>query len=227
MSSGQAISQNNDQQHHIMKYFLDKLDNYAHKSHLWQLIHASHIRHNLLRKSRHISKIHSISEDLVRQSISQLLNDVDLYVNQLYEMLSSRETSNLLSAFKRSDKINTPLRTMQLNRARQLLQPDVVNHHKNDVDLLENYYAYIDKKLTPHELGENVSAGQEMANDPFNLDSAYLKAENKAKEYLATVLNKCGNHQLPNVALIDEMIKLGKKFNLITHDFDISRKNLL
>ena len=91
MSVSQSINQSDQQQeHHVIKYLLDKLEKYAHKSHLWHLIHASHLRRNLLRRSRHLSKIHSISEDLVRQCINQLFNDVDQYVEiskQIWRML--------------------------------------------------------------------------------------------------------------------------------------------
>jgi hypothetical protein len=211
-----SVDQMNETQHQIRKYFLDKLNAYAHKSHFRQLLHASQIHHNLLKESRNFSKIHSISEDLVRQCISQLLNDVDQYVAQLYQLVSSQEFNGMISAFNHSDKINSGWHKMQLERARQLFPiTDNSNQQFNDHDILENYYKYVQNKFTPKKDALQTDQMTKLRENPFDLNMAYSHAETKAKEFLNNFFMKTRERQTPNLKLVDKMIKLGTKKNYL------------
>ncbi len=208
------INNSNETQHQIRKYFLDKLASDAHKPHLWQLLHTSHIHRNLLKKSRHFSKIHSISEDLVRQCINQLLSDVDQYVTQLYQLVSSQQFDGMISAFNHSDKINSGWHKMQLERARQLFPiTDNNNQQFNDNDLLENYYKYVQNKFTPKKDELHTDGMVKLRENSFDLNMAYSHAETKAKEFLKNFFAKTRERQTPNLKLVDEMIKLGTRKN--------------
>jgi hypothetical protein len=208
------MNNSDETQHRIMKYFLDELNAYAHKSHIWQLLHASHIHRNLLKKSRHFSKIHSISEDLVQQCISQLLSDVDQYVAQLYQLVSSQQFDGMISAFNHSDKINSGWHKMQLERARQLFPiPDNSNQQFSDNDVLENYYKYVQNKFTPKKDASHTDRMVKLSENPFDLNMAYSHAETKAKEFLKNFFTKTRERQTPNLKLVDEMIKLGTRRN--------------
>ena len=212
-----SVDQINDlnvTQEQIRKYFLDKLDAYAHKSHLWQLLHTPHIRRNLLKKSHHFSKIHSISEDLVRQCMNQLLNDVDQYVAQLYQLVSSQQFDSMISAFNHSDRINSGWHKMQLERARQLFPTtDNSNQRFNDNDILENYYKYVQNKFTPKKDALHADRMVKLGENPFDLNMAYSHMETKAKEFLKNFFTKTRERQTPNLKLVDEMIKLGTNIN--------------
>ena len=195
----------------IKKYFLDKLDTYTHKSSLSQLLHTPHIHRNLLKKARHFSKTHSISEDLVRQCMSQLLGDVDQYVKQLYQLVSCPQFNGLISAFNHSDRINNKWHKMQLERARQLF-PVTTNSDQrlNDNEVLENYYKYVQNKFTPKKDALHEDAMAKRRENLFDLNAAYLHAETKAKAFLTNFITKTRKRQTPNLKLVDEMIKLGK-----------------
>jgi hypothetical protein len=199
-----------DNQRHVTKYILEKLDSYAHKSHLWQFIHASKIRHTLLRKSRHVSKIHSISEDSVRQCINEFLHKVDQYATQMHRLISSEVSDDFMSAFRHPTKINTAWHGMQLERARQLFATNDATSQQNEADLLETYYRYVHDKLTPKNDFSNAEGMKNTSDTPFDLNNAYAQAENKAKDYLRTILSKAQERKLPNLHIIDEMIQLGR-----------------
>jgi hypothetical protein len=206
------MNNSNETQQQIRKCLLDELDGYAYKSHLWQLLHTPHIHRNLLKKSRHFSKVHSISEDLVRQCISQLLSDLDQYVSQLYQFVSSQQFDGIISAFHHSDKIKNGWHKMQLERARQLFPiTDNSGSGLNDNDILENYYKYVENKFAPNKDVLHTDQMTKLRENPFDLNMAYSHAETKAKEFLENFLGKTRERQTPNLKLIDEMIKLGMK----------------
>lgn len=210
------MSHSNETQQQIRKYCLDKLDAYAYKSHIWQLLHSPQIHRNLLKKSRHFSKIHSISEDLVRQYISQLLSDVDQYIAQMYQLISSQQSDGMISMFDHSDKNNNGWHKIQLERARQLFPiTDNSNRPLDDRNVLENYFEYIQNKFTPKKDTMNTNRTAKIRETPFDLNMAYSQAETKAKEFLKKCFVKTRERQTPNLKLIDEMIKLGTKINHI------------
>lgn len=205
------MNSSNEIQHRIMKYFLDKLDRYTRKSHLWQLMHAPHIHRNLLKKSRHLSKIHSISEDLVRQCFNQLLNDVDQYVTELYQILSSENLHQKISAFHHPSKPSNLFQKFQMERAKQFF-PQLT-----DRDLFDEYYRYCDEKYTPSKKNFNPSSN-EKNEIPFDLHSVYSQSEGKAKEFLRTFFDHCPSKSKPNLNLIDQMIKLGMFNHSLLYD---------
>ena len=211
MSKVPAVSCN-DQQRHVAKYILEKLDSYAHKSHLWQLVHASKIPQSLLRKSRQFSKMHSISEDSVRQCINEFLHSVDQYATQMHRLISSEVSDDLISAFRRPTRINTAWHAMQLERARELLTTSNASGQQNEIDLLESYYRYVENKLTPRDDSCGADRMKKIRDTPFELDHAYAQAESRAKDYLRTIFNKPEASKLPNIGIIDEMVKLGRSF---------------
>ena len=206
MSIDQSTNQN-EEEHHVIKYILDKLEDCAHKSHLWRFIHASHLRRNLLRRSRHVSKIHSISEDLVRRCINQLFTDVDQYVTQLHRLLYSQQFDDSISLFNNRNKRNTTWQTLQMERAKSLF-PN--KHQMTDNELMDNYYTYVREKLTPKQNLSNSNKKAPSRANEFDLNLAFSQAESKAKEYLKTTIQNFKKNKTPNMALVDEMIKLGK-----------------
>jgi hypothetical protein len=207
MSTDQLTNQN-EQQRRIIKYILDKFEIYAHKSHLWRLMHASHIRRNLLRRSRCFSKIHSISEDFVRQCINQLLTDVDQYVTQLHRIVYLQQFDDLLPLFYCPKKKNTAWCAMQLERARHVLE---TSQPQSDDELLDNYYAYVKKKLTPNydSLDTNRTA-QVRRETSFDLNLAYEKAEREGQNYLKDVLQDFRAKRMPDLGILNELVKLGE-----------------
>ncbi|CAF3802289.1 unnamed protein product [Rotaria sordida] len=164
----------NEEQHHVIKYILDKLEKYAHKSDLWRLIHASHLRRNLLRRSERVSKIYSISEDLVRQCINQIFADVDQYVTQLHRLIYSQQFDDLIPIFSNANKKNTLWHTMQIERARHLC---LTQEQLTENELLENYYTYIREKLTPKNNILNENQKCQFRDSSFDLNLAYTQAE--------------------------------------------------
>jgi hypothetical protein len=209
MSNNPAANEN-EEQHRIRKYLLEKLDSYAHKSRLWQIVHASHVHRNLLKKSRHVSRLHSISEDLVRQCISQLLSDVDQYVNALYQLISSEQLDDLSAAFQHSDEVNSVWHAKQLERARQLLEANCNNQLISGKDVLENYYQYVQNKLTPKNNDVETNLMAKCRTNAFDLNAAYAQAECQAREYLKTAFHKPQSQNHPHLNILDEMIKLGR-----------------
>ena len=201
-----------DNQRHVTKYILEKLDTYTHKSHLWQFIHASKIRHTLLRKARHVSKIHSISEDSVRQCINEFLHNVDQYATQMHRLISSEVSDDLMAAFRHPTKINTAWHGIQMERARQLFATGDSTSPQSETDLLESYYRYVQEKLTPKNDSSNADDVKNIRDTPFDLNQAYAQAESRAKCYLKTVLSKTQERKPPNLHIIDEMIQLGRSF---------------
>ncbi|UJR12319.1 hypothetical protein I4U23_016496 [Adineta vaga] len=208
MSSIDQALTNNNQQDRVIKYILGKLESYAHKSHLWQIVHASHIRRSLLRKSRHISKLYSVSEDFVRQCIIQLLTDVDQCVTHLYRLICSEHFDDLITVFKHSDKINNAWHVMQVERARQIFSVNLNDQQITDSELLQNYYQYIEKKFTSKYNQLNGNCSRKCRDIPFDLNLTYSQAEHTAKNYLKNHFKKYHERQIPNIDLIDEMIKL-------------------
>jgi hypothetical protein len=206
MSAEASMNQSEQQQHHVVKYLLDKLENYAHKSQLWRLIHASHLRRNLLRRSRRLSQIHSISEDIVRQCINQLFNDVDQYVTQLHRMIYSQQFDDLIPIFNNTNQMTTAWHAMQMDRARYLFP---TKHHLSENELLETYYTHIRDKLTPKLNVSNEPKKDQGRDNSFDLNVAFTQAESKGKQYLKNVIQNFQQKKTPNVELIDEMIKLG------------------
>ena len=201
-----------DNQRHVTKYILEKLDTYTHKSHLWQFIHASKIRHTLLRKARHVSKVHSISEDSVRQCINEFLHNVDQYASQMHRLISSEVSDDLMAAFRHPTSINTAWHGIQLERARQVFARDDTTSLQSETDLLESYYRYVQEKLTPKNDSSNADDAKNIRDTPFDLDHAYARAESSAKGYLKTVLSQTRERKPPNLHVIDEMIQLGRSF---------------
>jgi hypothetical protein len=198
----------NEQQHRVIKYIVEKLETYAQKSHIWRLFHSSHLHRHLLRRSGRVSKMYSISEDLVRQCINQLFNDVDQYVTQLHRLIYSSEYEDLIPFFNNTNENkNNAWYTMQLKRARNLFPNQ---QELNDNDLLTHYYTYIDEKLTPKHNLSNENQEIELLQSSFDLNSAYKQAESKAKEYLKNLIENFEKRRTPNLQMIDEMIKLGK-----------------
>jgi len=202
----------NDQQHHVIKYIVDKLETYAQKSHIWRLFHSSHLHRHLLRRSGRVSKMYSISEDLVRQCINQLFIDVDQYVTQLHRLIYSSEFEDLIPLFNTTNEKTNAWYTMQLKRAR-ILFPN--KQELNDNDLLTYYYIYIEQKLTPKQyLSNENQEKEEFIKNSFDLNSAYIQAELKGKEYLKNLIENFEKRKIPNLQIIDQMIKLGKYINI-------------
>ena len=198
----------NEQQHHVIKYVVGKLEHYAQKSHVWRLLHSSHLHRHLLRRSGRVSKMYSISEDLVRQCINQLFNDVDQYVTQLHRLLYSSEYGDLIPFFTNSNQSTNSWYQIQLKRARNLF-PD--REEMNDNDLLTHYYIYVDQKLTP-KTKFCVKNENEEEIVPFNLDEAFQKAQIRAKEVFKNLTENYQRRPTPNLQIVDEIIKLGKFF---------------
>jgi hypothetical protein len=207
MSTDQSTNQNEQQQHHVIKYILDKLENYAHKSHISRLIHASHFRRHLLRRSRHVSEIHSISEELVRQCIIQFFADVDQYVTQLHRLLYSQQFDDLIPLFSNANQKNCAWHTMQLKRARYLFP---TKQQSTEKDLLINYYKYVREQLTPNHDVSNANREAQLRKCSFDLNLAYTQAECKGKEYLQNVIQNFRKRKTPDLDIVHEMIKLGK-----------------
>jgi hypothetical protein len=202
----------NEQQHHVIKYIVDKLETYAQKSHIWRLFHSSHLHRHLLRRSGRVSKMYSISEDLVRQCINQLFIDVDQYVTQLHRLIYSSEFEDLIPLFNNTNEKTNAWYTMQLKRAR-ILFPN--KQELNDNDLLTYYYIYIEQKLTPKQyLSNENQEKEEFIKNSFDLNSAYIQAELKGKEYLKNLIENFEKRKIPNLQIIDQMIKLGKYINI-------------
>ena len=217
MSTDRSISPN-EQQHHVTKYIFDKLENYAHKSQLWRVFHASHLHRNLLSRSRHISKLHSISEDLVRQHINQLFTDIDQYAIQLNRFLYSQQFDDLPLFLSNRNNNNSAWHTMQIERARQLFPS---TQHLSDSDLLEEYREYVREKLTPNHDHADTNGKEQVQKNAFDLDHAYTQAERKGRDYLKYVIQRFRKKRIPDLEIVDEMIKLGKlmQWNFIKYLF--------
>lgn len=207
MSYGLSTNQE-EQQYHVITYFLEKLEQYAHKSGLWRLIHASHLRRRLLRRSKRVSKLYSISEDIVRQCVDQIFVDVDNYVTQLHRLIYSQLSDDSMPLFNNINKKNTAWHNMQIERAQQLFP---AQQHLNENDLLENYYIYVQEKLTPKQSLSNATKYNQVRPNSFDLNVAYERANSKGKEYLKNKIQDFRERTAPDLRLIDEMIKLGKK----------------
>lgn len=193
----------------LRKYFLDKLDSYAEKSSLWQIFHASHIHRNLMRKSRHLSKIHSISEDIVRQCISQLLNDLDEYIRQLNDFFSSHKFDQVFSAFEHKEKNPSGWHQLQLQRAKQLFPASSSSSSPvSDEELLDAYYQHVEEKYRPQPRParprSRPGTSIEQLNETFAAD------QSKAKDFLQNFFKRTAKDKSTvNLDLIEQMIKLG------------------
>jgi hypothetical protein len=207
MSTDQSPNQNEQQQHRVRKYILDRLENDAHKSQLWRVFHASHLHRNLLRRSGRVSQICSTSEDFVRQCINELFTDVDQYVTQLDRLIYSQQFDDLIPYFSSTNTKNSVWRTMQLKRAQHLFPTE---QQIGENDLLENYYKYIREKLTPKHDVLNANQEAQRPKCSFDLNVAYTQAEHKGKEYLKNVIKNFRQREISDLEVIDEMIKLGK-----------------
>ena len=197
-------NEHDDEEHRIIKYIVEKLESYAHKSRLWKLIHASHIRRNLLRKSRRVSKIHSMSEDLVRQCISNVLNDVDQYIDRIQRLVTSSDFIDLTSTFRRTSNNNSAWHSIQLQRARQLFST------QDDQELLDQYYAYVKDTLTPRLALSDTEPRDKETQVSFDLNLAYEQAENEGKVCWENLRARLLKWPRPDVQLIKEMVHLGQ-----------------
>ena len=197
----------------LRKYFLDKLDSYAQKSHLWQILHASHIHRNLLKKSRHLSKIHSISEDIVRQCIHQFLNDLDEYVHQLNHLFSSHKFDQIIWAFKHEEDNPCTWHQIQIKRAK-ILFPSQSTTMSNQ-DLLEHYYQFVQDKFRPQPSrpspsSPSSSSPSSSVNELIDqLNSTYNQDEMKAKEFIRNFYLRNHDKCFPSIEIVDEILKLG------------------
>lgn len=208
MSSNQSADYDEQQQQHVvMKYILSKLEKYAHQSHIWRSLHGLHFRQNLLRKSRRISKLNSISEDLVNQCINQFFTDVDQYITQLYRLIYSQQFDELIPLCSGANKRTCTWYTIQMKRARQLFGTE---QHLSENDLLTHYYKYVREKLTPKHSADNTNRDVTLRQNSFDLNLAYTEAEQQGKEYLTNVINSFHQKGMPDLKIIDEMIKLGE-----------------
>jgi N-glycosylase/DNA lyase len=206
MSTDQLPNQNEQQRQHVKKYILGRLENYAHKSNFWRLLHASHLHRNLLRRSRRVSKICSTSEDFVRQCINELFTDVDQYVRQLHRLIYLQQFDDLIPLCSSTNTKNSVWRSMQLKRARHLFPTE---QQLGENDILANYYKYIREKLTPKHNVLNANQEAQLHKCSFDLNLAYTQAEHKGKEYLKNTIKNFRQKKIPNLEIIDEMIKLG------------------
>ncbi|CAM4952532.1 unnamed protein product [Rotaria socialis] len=195
-----------EQQRHVIKYVLEKLENYAHKSDLWYLIHASHLRRKLLRRSARVSKQYSISEDLVRKCIHQIFVDVDQYVTQLHQLICEQKSDTLIVLLDNINKKNTAWYSMQIERARRIFP---TQQHLEDNELLENYYIYIRERLTPKQKLSNATEQKQACPNFSDLNIEYQKANNTGKEYLKHVIQNFRERTIPDLRIIDEMVNLG------------------
>ncbi|CAF2975537.1 unnamed protein product, partial [Rotaria sp. Silwood2] len=138
------------QRHLIQQYIFSKLEAYANKPRIWQLTHSSHIKQRLLDKSRNISNLYSLPTDFVYESINQLFISVDKYVSQLRRLIQSTscESVDLNVLFQKIRKPNNQWRSLQLERAKQIL-PNINNEELTENELLQKYYIHIIETLTP------------------------------------------------------------------------------
>lgn len=202
-----------EQQHHVITYFLETLEQCADKSGLWRLIHASDLRRKLLRKSKRVSKLYSISEDAVRQCVEQIFVDVDHCVTQFHRLIYSPLSDDSMPLLDNINKKNTVWHTMQIERARQLFP---TQQHLDDNDLLENYFIHIREKLTPKQNLSNSERSNQVRPNPFDLNIAYEQENDKGKEYLRNIIQNFRERKTPDLRIIDEMIKLGKKMQYVS-----------
>ena len=207
MSINQSTSQNEQQQYVVMKYIVGKLEKYAHQSGVWRSFHASRIRKNLLHKSRHISKLHAISEDLVDECINQLFTDVDQYITQLYRLIYLQQLDELILLCSGTNRKRCVWYTLQTKRARHLFPTE---EQLNDNDLLTKYYKYVREQLAPKQTMPNVNGEAHLHKDSFDLNLAYADAEAKGKGYLKSLIRKFRQQSTVDLKIIDEMLKLGE-----------------
>ena len=201
----------------LRKYFLDKLDSYAEKSSLWQIFHASHIHRNLMRKSRHLSKIHSISEDIVRQCISQLLDDLDEYIRQMNDFFSSHKFDQLFSAFEHKEKNPSGWHQIQLQRARQLFPSSSSSPPLSDEDLLDLYYKHVEEKHRPPSPSRPARPSSSRPTTLEQLNETFAADQSKAKEFLKNFFKRTSKDKSNvNLDLLDQMIKLGSSLFLLS-----------
>ncbi|CAF4540083.1 unnamed protein product, partial [Rotaria sp. Silwood2] len=134
----------------IRQYIFSKLEVYANKPRIWQLTHSSHIKKRLLNKSRNISNLYSLPNYFVHESINQLFINVDKYVLQLRRLIQSTscESVDLNVLFQKIRKPNNQWRSLQLERAKQIL-PNINNEEFTENELLQKYYIHIIETLTP------------------------------------------------------------------------------
>ncbi|CAF4381123.1 unnamed protein product, partial [Rotaria sp. Silwood2] len=200
------------QRHLIQQYIFSKLEAYANKPRIWQLTHSSHIKQRLLDKSRNISNLYSLPTDFVYESINQLFISVDKYVSQLRRLIQSTscESVDLNVLFQKIRKPNNQWRSLQLERAKQIL-PNINNEEFTENELLQKYYIHIIETLTPKPDTASSNCIAQLREQPFDLNHAYEQAKNKGKECLAQMLEKYRARLKPDLELIQEMIKLGLK----------------
>ncbi|CAF3956765.1 unnamed protein product [Rotaria sordida] len=212
-SSKNLTEQELQQRQLIHQYIFSQLATYANKPRIWQLTHSLHIRRHLLNKSKHISKLYSLSDDFVCESINQLFTNVDKYVSQLcqlmqYKIGASGESHVLFQKIRIS---NNQWCSLQLKRAHQIF-PNINNEEFTDNEILEKYYNHIIETLTPKPDTTSSNCIAQLREQPFDLNHAYEQAENKAKECLAPMLQNYRKRSIPDLELIQEMINLGLEY---------------
>ena len=208
---GSSVDQELRQHQIIEQYVLSKLEAYANKSRFWQLTHSPRIKQRLLDKSEHIARLYSLPNDFVHDSINQLFSKVDKHVIQMRRLLhlgvqASLNADALLDSAKNS---SNQWQELQLRRAREIL-PDLDAEPFTDDELLQKYYRHVAETLTPKRDTASSNSVAQLREQPFNLNRAYEQAEQKGKECLADMLHNYREQAQPNLALIEEMVNLGK-----------------
>lgn len=210
--SSRTLTENEIQQRQLIgQYVLSKLEAYANRSRIWQLTHSSQIRSRLLKKSRHLSRFYSVSNDFVRDSINQFFTDVDHYALKLPKIIEtiskmSIESSSLFQTLK---KPNNEWRKLQLERAKQVLTK-INNEDLTDDELLQKYYAHVVTTLTPKPDTACSNCIAQHREQPFDLDNAYQEAEREGKDHLHDMLQSYRERATPDFEVIQEMVDLGK-----------------
>ncbi|CAF3978357.1 unnamed protein product, partial [Rotaria sordida] len=209
-SSKNLTEQEIQQRQLIQQYIFFKLQTYANKPRIWQLTHSLHIKRHLLNKSGHISKLYSLPDDFVCESINQLFTNVDKYVLQLRKLIQYKSDASIKSniLFQKIRTSNNQWCSLQLKRAHQIF-PNINNEEFTDNEILEKYYNHIIETLTPKADITSSNCIAQLREQPFDLNHAYEQAENKAKECLAPMLQNYRKRSIPDLELIQEMINLG------------------
>ena len=211
IDEGSPTDQDLRQHQIIEQYVFSKLEAYANKSRFWQLTHSPRIKQRLLDKSDHIARLYSLPNDVVRDSINQLFTKVDKHVIQLRRLLhiGSQASLNSAALLERAKNSSNQWRELQLRRAREIL-PDLDAESFTDDELLTRYYRHIVETLTPKRDAASSNSLAQLRERPFDLNRAYEQAEQKGEECLADMLHNYRQQGQPNLALIEEMVNLGR-----------------
>jgi len=210
-SEGNQLTEQEIQQRQLIEqYIFSKLEFYCNKPRLWQLTHSSHIKRRLLNESHHISNLYSLPNDFVRQSINEIFLNVDKHVLLLRRFIQSTShvTNKPNIVFQKVKKPNNQWRSLQLERAQQIF-PDITNEEFTETELLQKYYAYVIETLTPKADLNSTNCIAQLREQPFDLNDAYKQAEHKGKKYLINMLKSYHQRSIPDLTLIQEMVKLG------------------